>query len=85
MLLQQAKLEALKIGGANDRMRLRSAFRNVLMLRLAIADREDETIFEGRSGIYATRPLCAGSTGSCVTAHARPTASMTRKSTDGAD
>jgi hypothetical protein len=85
MLLQQAKLEALKIGGANDRMRLRSAFRDVSMLRLAIAHREAETISEGRGGIYAAQPLCARSTGSCVTAHARPTASMTRKSTDGAD
>ena len=35
MLLQQTRLETLKIGEANDRMRLRSDFRNALMLGLS--------------------------------------------------
>jgi len=72
MLLQQAKLETLKIGRANDRMRLRSGFRNALM-------RRDQP---GRR--RRTQPLCARSAGIAhVMAHARPTACMTRKSADG--
>jgi hypothetical protein len=50
MLLQQTKLETLKIGRANDRMRLRSGFRNALMLRLSS---------EGKGRPASTRPVPA--------------------------
>ena len=86
MLLHQAKLEILKIGSANDRMRLRSGFGNALMLRLAIVNLEHGKIPEGHSGIYGSvEPgrYARGRRGSRVMAHALPTACMARKSADG--